>query len=119
MFGHDRRVRTRGRAAQPSDHLPCLAKALIPAVRDRDIDGDPVKPGLYGRIGPPAGPISIGALVGLLGAVLGGRDVAHEGDQRAEYAAVRVSVEPFEVGFRTGLVPLWRGRLRHLPFLWP
>src|SRR5579872_904759 len=102
------RIGRRGRPSQASHDLTSLAKPLVAAVGDRQVDRDPVQPGLDRRVRAPGLPAPVSALVGLLGAVFGRRLVADDRDQRAEDAAVGVAVQPFEVGFRTWFVMLRR-----------
>jgi hypothetical protein len=67
------------------------------AVGDRDVDCDPVQPGLDRRFGLPRAPVPVGALECLLGAVFRGCLVADERDQGAEDAAIGFAVQALEV----------------------
>lgn len=105
-FGERGRIGRGSRPPEPLDHLAHPAQPLPPAVRDGDVDGDPVQPGLRGSVRAPGAPALVGALERVLDAVLRRRPVAQERDQRAEDAAVRVAVEALEIGLRAGLVGL-------------
>ena len=103
-LSQDRRVgRWRG-PAEAADDLAGMPEVLVPAIRDRDVDGYPVQPGFRGGVGTPRLPALVGALEGILRAVLGDRPVAQEGDQGAQDPPVRGPVEALEIRLRTGLV---------------
>jgi hypothetical protein len=103
-FGQDRGVGRWGGPAEAPDDLTGLPETLMPAIGDRDVDGDPVEPGLRRRVGTPRLPALVGALEGILRAVLGCRPIPQQGDQGAQDPPVRAPVQAFEIRLRTGLV---------------
>jgi hypothetical protein len=84
LLSQCRGVGRRGGAAEAADDLAGLPEVLVPPIRDRDVDGNPVQPGLCRGLGTPRLPALVGALEGILGAVLGGRAIPQQGDQGAQ-----------------------------------
>src|SRR5438270_9428723 len=89
---------------QSLDHLAHLAHPRIALERDRGVDRYPVHPGLGRGVLSPGGPASVGALEGVMRAVLGCRAVAEHADERAQDAVVRGPVEALEIRVVTGPV---------------
>jgi hypothetical protein len=84
---------------------------MTPAIRDGDVDRDPVQPRLDRCVRAPRAPAPVSAFEGVLRAILGRCAIGQQADQGAEDPAVRVPVEPLEVRLRSGLVRLRRYRL--------
>jgi hypothetical protein len=105
-LGQDPGVGRWGGPAEPADDLTGLPETLVPAVGDRDVDGDPVQPRLRRRVGTPRLPALVGALECILGAVFGRRLIPQQRDQGAKDPPVRVPVQALEIRLRARLVIL-------------
>jgi len=67
-----------------------------------------VEPRLDRRVGSPGGPALVGPLESVLSAILGSGTIAEKRDECAEDPAVRIPVEPLEIGVRPRLVAFRR-----------
>src|SRR5260370_38501207 len=98
------RIRGQLRAPDTSNHLANLAKAHLPLVRDRAVDGNAVNPGFSGSDGLPGAPFPVGALESIVCAVFSSGPIAEHRGQGAEDLAVRRLVQAFEVSLVAWLV---------------
>src|ERR1035437_7010765 len=97
------RIRILG-SSQAQDQLPDLTQLLPPPLRERHVQGNPVHPGLSGRILLPLGPGSEGAQERVLCGVLGARPILQDDDQGREDALIGLPVEHVEVVLVSGTV---------------
>ena len=87
------------------------AKRFVPTMGGRDVQSDPMEPGLGGRVRSPARPRSVCPHERFLRALLGRLPISEDPEKRPENPIVAVPVEAVEILRRPGTV----GGIYHVP----